>query len=218
MPLIASAKGGKTFDPIPAATHHGICYGVVDLGTQPGGQFKPSRKCVFIWELPDERIDIEKDGVTKNLPRAISKRFTVSLSDKSNLRPMLESWRGREFTPEELEKFELKKVLGANALLSVIHTKKQDGTVFADVAGVAPLLRTMTRKTAENPLLDYSIDDQPPGPLTFPPNMPEWIQKTIKESEEYKARAGGGAPMSQHTPDDRERHGDGTPEEDNIPF
>ena len=68
---------------------------------------------IFMWELPGEEIEIE--GEMK--PRAISETYTNSLGEKANLRKMLENWRGRAFTQEEMDGFDLRNVLG----LSLIH-------------------------------------------------------------------------------------------------
>jgi hypothetical protein len=189
MGLIAKDKGGEDFALIPPGIYQAICYGVVDLGTQPSQKFKPKRTVVFIWELPDERIDIEKEGVKKNLPRATSKMFTLSLSLKSNLRPFLQSWRGKPFTEEEAGGFELKTVLGANCLLNLIHEKKADGKTFANVASITPMTKGMVKKSAENPLLFFSFEDVTAGPITFPVNLPEWMHAMIMMSDEYLQRS-----------------------------
>ena len=71
MGLTASDKGGQDFDPINEGMHHAICYAVYDLGKQYNEKYsKSEHKCVIIWELPDERIEI--NGV--DLPRAKSRR------------------------------------------------------------------------------------------------------------------------------------------------
>lgn len=186
MSLIAKDKGGQDFAPIPAGMHHAICYGVCDLGTQPAfGNFPAKRKVVFIWELPDERGIFQREGRDVSLPRAISARFTLSLSKKSNLRPMLEGWRGRAFTEAELDGFDVMNVCGANALLNVIHEQK-NGKTYANVKTVTPLPKGMAKKTAENPPLKFSLEDFGAGiPVVFPENMPDWIKALVMQSEEY---------------------------------
>ena len=112
MPLFAKNKGGEEFDVIPEAIHHAICYGVYDLGTHINPTFgKSEHKVLIQWELPGQRIDIEKEGKMVNLPRAISKRYTLSLHKKANLRKDLESWRGKSFTEQEEEAFDIIKLL-----------------------------------------------------------------------------------------------------------
>lgn len=189
MGLLAKDKGGSDYEPLNTGMHHAVCYGVIDLGTQPGGQFEPKRKVAFLWEVPSERITLEKDGVKKDLPRGISAIFTLSLSPKSRLRPVLESWRGRPFTEEELAGFDLKNVLGANCFLNVVHaqgTGKNVGKTFANVASVNPLAKGMTKLKSENPLLFFSLDECG-SPITVPAAVPDWLKGKIMQSEEAVA-------------------------------
>lgn len=181
MPITAKAASGTSHEPIPSGLNHGVCYGIIDVGTQPSGnpQFKDSRKVIFLFELPEERITIEG----KDLPRGTSATFTLSLGDKSKLRPALESWRGRPFTPEELNGFDITKVLGANAYLNITHVVKGDKT-YANITTINPLPKGIQKKTAENKLISWSIEDQK-GPIVPPEGIPEWIKARIMASKEY---------------------------------
>jgi hypothetical protein len=216
MAIIAKDKGGEDFAPIPAAMHHAVCYGVVDIGTQPSNnpKFPPRRKVIFTWEIPGILIEVEKDGVTKQLPRSISERFTLSLSTKSNLRPMLEGWRGRAFTEEELDGFDIQKVAGANCLLNIVHERKNDKT-YANVGGVNPLMKEMAKIKPVNPLLLFSLDDFK-GKITFPTTMPAWIQGLIMQSDEYIAREQRAS--SSTVSDDQAANIDPNANPDNCPF
>lgn len=199
MPLLAKDKGGTDYEPLATGMHHAVCYGVVDLGTQPGGQFDPKRKVAILWEVPKERITIERDGAKRDLPRGISAMFTLSLATKGKLRPMLESWRGRSFTDEELNGFDLKRVLGANCFLNVVHAKGNGpnaGKTFANIASVNPLPKGMAAVKAENPAVYFSIDDCG-DKIAIPESMPDWLKKKIMDSEEWirAQQADGTAPQ-----------------------
>lgn len=219
MAITASAQSGAKFDPIPAGLHHAICYGIIDVGTQPSGstQFKDARKVVFLFELPEERITIEG----KDLPRGTSATFTLSLGDKSKLRPALQSWRGRPFTPEELNGFDITKVLGANAYLNLVHAQKGDKT-YVNVAGINPLPKNITKRAPENALVSWSIEDQPDGPIVPPEGIPEWIVEKIKQSKEYQARLNEQAPTKQQAPASSGGGGGSSPsmneDDSDVPF
>lgn len=194
MSLKAPVKGGADFDPIPAGSHHAICYGVVDLGTQDGGNFGPSHKVLILWELPEERIDLEREGKRQNLPRAISQKYTLSMHKKANLRAILESWRARPFTDEEAAEFDITKLIGVNCMLTIVHATgsgKNAGRVFANVRGVSALPKGMAKRQQENPPLSFALGDFEGRTIAFPQNMPEWIQKAVMESEEYRAKTRG---------------------------
>ncbi len=190
------AKGGKSgtkFPPIEPDSYPAICYAIIDIGTQYNQAFDiEAQKIIVMWELPTERVDIEKDGVVQNLPRAISETYTLSLNEKANLRKMLESWRGKTFTEEELKGFNLRNVLGAKCMLNIVNAQKQNGDTFSKVGAVVKLPKMFADNLppkAENPLVMFSTAD--PQFLNKMQSLPEWIQKRIQESKEYKAAALG---------------------------
>ena len=196
MGLIAKDKGGGDYTPIPEGLHHGICYGIFDIGTHYNAAFsKWAHQCIIVWELPEERGTF--DG--KDLPRAISKTLTVSLHEKAELRKVLQTWRGRSFTEQELQGFDIKAVLGANCFVQVIH-KKKDDKVFANLVGVTPLPKGTAKKEPENPLKFFSFEDG----TNIPEGTPDWISDKIKSSKEW----GSGTVESQ---------GDAPPVDD-VPF
>ena len=150
MSLIAKETGEKKhFDPVSAGVHLGVCSAVIDLGTHHNELFdKDAHKVLITWEIPSERIEVEKDGKKLDLPRVISKTFTLSLHAKASLRQTLEAWRGRAFTKEELNGFDLKNVLGTSCQIQVLHQEKGDKT-FANVGSVMPLISGMTAPRLE---------------------------------------------------------------------
>ena len=186
--IVVKDNGGSPASPLEAGSYRAICYGIVVTGTTFVPAFgNSSTKIVFLWELPDERIVI--NGEDK--PRAISETYTLSLNEKSNMRKMLASWRGRDFTQEELQGFSLKKILNAPCLVSTTIMQNKQGRDFAKVSSVTRIPKGMEIPTdAENPLVMFDItNDQ--CPLTLMSSLPEWIQKRIMESDEYKERTAG---------------------------
>ena len=90
--------------------YEAVCTMLIDMGVQNNPRFgTSSRKIRLVWEVLGQTVKIGD----QEYPRQISKEFTNSLSDKSNLRKALQSWRGKSFTPQELKGFDLRKVLGA---------------------------------------------------------------------------------------------------------
>ena len=195
MSLNAKNKGGGDFPPISVGLHAAVCYAVIDIGTQlqNNPQFKEKAQSVFIWELPGERIEIEKDGVKKKLPRAISDFYTISLSQKSNLRPMLESWRGKPFTEKELEGFNIGKIAGASCQLNIVHQLK-DGKTIARISAIVPLAKGAPKLRAENPIMVFDLDEfLKSNAETLPNAIPDWIKGKIMQSREW-AKDQSGAP------------------------
>ena len=184
MGLIASDKSGKGFDPVAEGVHNAVCFWIFDLGHHLDEKFGKRNHSVLIgWEIPGERIEIEKDGVKQNLPRAISKKYTISLNEKANLRKDLQTWKGRVFTEKELEGFDIKNLLGKSCMIQVIHNKKGDKT-YANIAAIMPLMKGVAPLTPENPLKFYSIQDDRDQ---IPEGTPEWVRDIIKTSDEWQA-------------------------------
>jgi hypothetical protein len=106
----ANDTGGGDFQHAPIGTHAARCIRLIDLGTQQGEwQGKPTFKnqVLVMWELPDELMEAQDDGQPR--PFIVSKFYTNSLSEKANLRKDLTTWRGRDFTDDELDRFDLQR-------------------------------------------------------------------------------------------------------------
>src|SRR5262245_35658388 len=106
-----SDSGGKEFEQAPIGNHLGRCVGMIDIGTQQVeylGKTTHARKIVVRFELPNELVS---EGEFAGKPFIVSKFYTASIGEKANLRKDLVSWRGREFTDEELRGFEVKNIL-----------------------------------------------------------------------------------------------------------
>lgn len=169
----------KDFKKVPAGLHVAVCYMLVDMGLQQStwqGETKWRHKIYFRFETPEEKGD---DG----RPLSIGLFVGANLSPKGNLRPMLEAWRGRSFTEEELKKFDVTAVLGKACQINVTHSSK-DGKVYENISSVVPLSKGMTAPKATNTLIKYGPDDTSQHEL-----LPEWIKKKLAEG-----RPVGGAP------------------------
>jgi hypothetical protein len=111
----------------------------------------------------------------------------LSLHEKANLRKFLESWRGRAFTKEELDGFDIFTVLGVVGQVQVIHNVGDDGQTYANVKAVMPLPKGMKVNMApENDIRSFSLEEQQPGNPQIPEGTWEWIAKKIMSSPEYK--------------------------------
>ena len=183
MEILVKDSGRERVAPLPAGTYFGVCCSIIGMGTTYNPAFgKKQAKVLFVWELPDERIEIDGESV----PRTISETYTMSLSEKSNLRKMLEGWRGVPFTPEELKGFGLSRVLGKQCLVSTLLKQKQDGSEFAKITGITRVPRGMfAENEASNELTIWDISN-PNATLDDVKQFPEWIQKRIEESDEYQ--------------------------------
>ena len=176
MGIVARAKDGdKEYKLVNPGAHTAICNMVVDVGLQQTG-YGPKHKVYFRFELPGERVEWEKDGVKHNGPMSVGQFFTVSLSQKSTLRGFLESWRGRAFTKQELDGFDLFNVAGVPCILNIVHNA-HEGKTYANIKAVMPLPKGTERPKAENPILKYSPDAR--GDYD---KLPEWLKEKITKA------------------------------------
>ena len=178
------AKPGAQIEQIEPGNHQGVCVAVIDLGTQYSELFnKEQPKVMITWELPDfPWLDEDRNPDPEKGFRLISKEYTVSLNEKANLYADLVSWRGRAFTDEELQGFDLKNVLGANCLVNVVSIQKS-GKTYSNVSAVAKLPKSMVAKKGTYQLL-YNMDE---GISNIPEGVPDWIKEKIQKSAEWRA-------------------------------
>lgn len=141
MSLTASASSSSNFVQVPPGMHLARCYRIVDLGTQKSeykGDIKLLPKVMFQFEVHGENEAGEPLVTEKGEPLSVSKNFTLSLGEKATLRKDLQTWRGKEFTPEELKGFELENVLGAWCMLSITHREYNDKT-YSNIENINPV-------------------------------------------------------------------------------
>lgn len=195
------AKDSGDFVSVPPGMHLARCYRIIDQGTQRSeymGKEKYLPKVMIQFEIHGED-DRGQPLVTQDgRPLSIAKSFTVTLADKSTLRKDLQTWRGREFTAEELRGFELKNILGAWAMLTVTHTES-NGKTYTNIASINPVPKAikdvgLPKGVNETKLFDI---DKPDMELfdTFSENLknkisssPEWQALHGNVAEKPKAK------------------------------
>lgn len=137
MPILA--KEEKTYEAVPTGMQQAVCSMVCDIGTHEGEyQGRPNQRhqVVVIWELDEKKTEGDYAG----MPFQMSKFYTLSLGEKANLRKDLESWRGKPFTAEELQGFDLEALVGANCFLNIVENEGKQ-----KIAAITPLPKNMPR-------------------------------------------------------------------------
>lgn len=195
MPLtFKTSAGSGDFKSVPAGSHFAVCNIVADCGLQPGSGMYPAPKHqIYVrFEVPNERVSYKKDGKDVEGPIVIGQFFTASMNEKANLRKQLESWRGKRFTDDEAENFDVSTILGNSCMLTVTETNKGD-KIYSNISAISPLPKGMPKLTAENPLL-YFADDNLDTFAKLPPWLQEKINKQLKAEEKtYSQPSGDGS-------------------------
>jgi hypothetical protein len=168
------------------------CYRIVDLGTQKSeylGQIKNLPKVMLQFEVHGED-DAGKALVTaKNEPMSISKNFTLSLAEKATLRKDLQTWRGKEFTADELKGFQLDNVLGAWAMIAITKAVGNNGKEYTNIANInsVPKALKATLPEGHNKCAAFYIESPDMDMFeTFSDNL----RAKIEQSPEWQARKG----------------------------
>lgn len=179
--MLVSENTTATYTPCPPGSYLARCIKLVDLGTQTTdyqGESKSAHKVLIAFEVldPDTRRD---DGEAF----VLSKRYTLSLHEKAALRKELASWRGRDFTPEELKGFDLKTVLGAPAFVSVVETTKGDRT-YSNIAGIMKAPKGMPVPSGTEPLTLWDMTAAQPDWSAFA-GLHRKLQEQIEASPEF---------------------------------
>lgn len=180
--FIISGNENKESFLLEAGTYQAVCVGVIDLGEQYSAAFdSTSRKVLIQFEIPAENYT-DNEGVAH--ARIQSATYTASLGAKANLRKVLEAWRGKPFTEEELKGFDLKHILGVGCMINIIHKQSKEGKEFASISSVMKLPKgTPSPETLTKPVLFAIDEDTKEEEINI---FPEWIANRIKESETWK--------------------------------
>ncbi len=185
MALMAKDSGGDGFEPIEPGSYIARCVSVVDIGVQETG-FGPKEKVYLGFEVPSVRVEWkDQDGKDHEGPAFIGSRYTLSINEKSILGQHLTGWRGKPFTDEERQGFDLFNVLGAPCLINVIRTEK-NGKTYANIQSIMRLPKGMEPAPVESELIGYTPMDNEKA-ANFD-KLADWQKKLVRQG--YKMAEG----------------------------
>lgn len=171
---------------IPAGNYVAVCYKMLQIGTVDNTfQGVVSKKPMIRigWELSDE-LKVWKEGEAAK-PYVIDKEYNLFMTDKSNLRKDLQSWRGAAFTDKEATDFDITKLVGAPCLLNIIHKINEAGTrTYEQIAGITPLPKSTPKPQMINPAQVLAFDEWDEHVFQ---SQPDFIKAKIQGSLEYQA-------------------------------
>jgi len=204
MSFVIQAGGSSGgFTPVPPGMHLARCYRIVDLGTQQSeymGVTKNLPKLMMQWEVHGEDDAGNLLVTSKGEPMTISKNYTVSLSENATLRKDLATWRGRDFTSDELKGFELGNVLGHWAMISVSQSIGNNGKEYTNINTINPVPANIKKRglpEAYNKNQMFVLND---------PDMAIWetfsdgLKAKIEKSPEWQSRRVTHAPQASAAP------------------
>lgn len=180
MSMIASDNGGQVIEKLENGVYTAVSSAIIDLGLQKNEQFKKiQRKFMMIWTIIGEEVEINGE----KQPRTISKEYSFSLNEKSTLRKDLQAWRGKPFSEEELQGFNILAVLNKACQLQIILEEKNNKK-YNNIAGIMSL-----PKGSNVPILEdtYYFDMENAETWENYCKIPNWIQEKIKKAENLES-------------------------------
>jgi len=174
------AKGSEkssSFPSVSVGVHKARCIKVIDLGTQKNeyeGNITWKRQVLVIWETPDQTNETSE-------PLTISKFYTLSLHEKSNLGIDLTSWRGRAFSETEKKGFDIANLIGQSCTLNVIQGNKNN-----KIGSVMPLAKGDKIAEQYHTNVIFDLKDFQNGKKEVFNQLPEGIRNMILRSRELE--------------------------------
>lgn len=175
MGLIAKNEGIE-YERLEDGVYTAVSSMLIDLGIQNNERFeKKQRKFIIVWQILGQTIEI--NGEEK--PRVISKEYTLSLNEKSKLRADLQAWRGKAFTADELNGFDLINILNKPCQLQII-TEEKNNKPHTNIASIMAMPKGMQVSGTDDTIYFNTYE-----PETFKNfgKIPKWIQDKIRNCE-----------------------------------
>ena len=198
------AKGGEkssSFPSVSVGVHKARCIKVIDLGTQKNefeGNISWKRQILVIWEVPEQTSETSE-------PLTISKFYTLSLHEKSNLGIDLTSWRGRPFSETEKKGFDISKLIGHTCLLNVIQGNKNN-----KIGSIMPLPKGDKIAEQYHTGVVFDLEKYQKGQKEVFNQLSEGIRNIILRSKELEGL--------EHKDNGDENNGSTTVGQDPVPF
>lgn len=186
-PLHAKQPEKQERELVKAGTYPAYLYRIIYLGTQKKtfeGKETQQQKIWVDFELPTEVVEYEDKDTKekKSFVRTLGAEYTLSLSEKGKLLPMIQGWIGRSLTQDELQGFDVFSLIGKGAFLTVVHTTAKNGTEYANIASVAPVMQGFTMPKSVNENVEIGKEEWEGQYFN---DLPEFLQNKIKESNEW---------------------------------
>lgn len=153
----------NSFEPLPTGTYDAVCFAVAAIGPVRNQRYGKVENKVYLG------FQVEHDGELHD----IWTRQTQSIGAKATLGKMLRSWRGKDFTPEELREFQLVNILGVPALLIVEQRTSNSGKVYSNVKDILPPKKKVQAEET------WAFDSDDPAKTNYD-KLPKFIQNEIE--------------------------------------
>src|SRR3990167_11213651 len=172
--------GAEAFALCPEGNHAARVCGVVYLGTVTttfNNVEKDVAQIRLSFEIPEELRDDGQPFVVSTMP------ITASTNKKAAFNKLclgiLGHAPGNDFDYDEL--------VGKTCLVNIVHkaSKKDENVMYVNITGTSPLPKGMEVPEAITEMFNFDVNTSPMGDID---KLPEFIQKLVMSTPEFKAR------------------------------
>lgn len=186
MEFIAKSEGNTNIPKLEDGVYTAISSMLIDIGAQKSTiDNNVRRKFIMIWNIGGEFVEVNNE----QLPRVMSKEYTLSLNEKSNLRKDLQAWRGKAFTEEELQGFDILTIMNKPCQLQIINEEK-NGKTYNNISAIMAVPKGLQVEPLEETTVFITNN---PETWNAYEKVPKWIREKIKKAEGYE-----GSELSQY--------------------
>lgn len=179
MEFIAKSEGNTSIPKLENGVYTAISSMLIDIGMQRSIlDSNVRRKFIMVWNIVGEFIEVNKE----QLPRVMSKEYTLSLNEKSNLRKDLQAWRGQAFSEDELQGFDLLTVMNKPCQLQIINEEK-NGKTYNNISAIMAMPKGMQVESLDETTVFITNDQETWRNWE---KIPNWIREKIKKSEKFE--------------------------------
>ena len=173
---------------VPAGTHVARCYKMIHVGERPyeyNGEQKTKNSLWVFFELPKEMRVFNEDKGEE--PMSINIEYNLTFYEQAKLFQHINSWRGKSLTPQEIDDFEIDKLLGVPCMLSVVHnTSAKNGKTYANIQSVSGLPKGIECPAQINKTQVWDYDSN--FDMEMFKSFPEFFQDMIRQTPEWEEK------------------------------
>jgi hypothetical protein len=169
----------------------------------PPGRYVAVCRCVaFVGDLQDDRYGKAKPKIVIGfyLPSlagqnrdSLWRSYNMSFDDRAGLPKLIRDWRGRDFTGDDLLRFELADLAGKPAVVTVAMPP---GAKLTNLVGIEPWVPSAGEQPPKLPDSPFVWTIETLYETGIPENAPAYVMRMLEKSAQYREwkRQQGGQP------------------------
>jgi len=171
---------------LPEGSHVAVLVGFIELGTQETF-YGPKKQIGLLFEFPNKKHTFREEEGQVCLSRI---RVVASvLDEKSTLYKYVVAILGKQMTKSEMQGgIDSSELLGKPSLATIVHRAGKDGQMYDNIDTLAMMPEGLPCGEVTSVPFEFEIS----ADLKNWDRVPEWMQKKIAESPEYKSAKGKG--------------------------